>query len=82
LILAGTARRRGGLSLNAARLLLAALILVPAVASLAPSASAVACDPHATGIQEADAAEYKACGAGLNAVNALCEKEFGGPCLL
>ncbi|MEA3198613.1 MAG: hypothetical protein QOE90_41 [Thermoplasmata archaeon] len=60
--------------MNVTRVLVLGLLLVPALVLVTPSASAVACNSHFTGVSEVDAVEYRACATGLAAVNNACGK--------
>jgi len=73
---------RGAAAMSAIRVLLVGLLLASCFVVAAPTASAAACNPHFTGIQEVDSIEYGACNTGLGAINALCSKELGRPCIL
>lgn len=54
------------------RILVVAMLLVPALVLVAPAASATACNPDVTGISEIDGPEYQACTSTLAGVNRLC----------
>jgi hypothetical protein len=62
----------GGLPLNTTRILVVALLLVPALVVATPVASAAACNPHFTGDPEIDGPEYQACTTGLGLINRIC----------
>ena len=68
--------------MNATRLLVVGMLLVPALVLVAPTASAAACNPHFTGIPEIDGPEYGACVTALGTVNAVCQKAIHQTCIL